>query len=100
VVGKGDSMGGKILHVLARHLLTVQKSIKAQVHSTTTETGRLAWLRSFRNLRHGTFLNGSQFKDLFVGSRGLAPSDLLRVVMAMTVALALDPIRLFELLSE
>ncbi|MBY0318306.1 MAG: hypothetical protein K2X72_06240 [Reyranella sp.] len=96
---KGDDVVGTMLRVQARHILTVQKSIRDQAHSATTEPDRLAWLRSYRNLRHGTFLDKNQFESLFVSARGLAPSDLTRVVMAMTIALALDPPALFDLLS-
>jgi hypothetical protein len=95
----GDQTVGTLLRVQARHLLRVQKAVRDQVRTTTTEESRLAWLRSYRNLRHGTFLSKNQFTNLFVGAKGVAPSDMARVVMAMTVGLCLDADRFLNLFA-
>jgi hypothetical protein len=92
-----DAVTSTLLRVQARHILCVHKAVRAQASAATSEAQRLEWLRSYRNLRHGTFLNRDQFGNLFVAAKGLAPSDLARVVMALLIGLAVDPNRVFDL---
>lgn len=86
-----DGVASQLLRTQARHILRVHKAVRDQAKTQTTEGRRLAWLRSYRNLRHGTFLGRDQFADLFIAAKGLVPSDLARVVMAMVLGLAIDP---------
>lgn len=94
-----EPIGATILRVHARHILRVQKAVRDQVPTPFTELERLGWLRSYRNLKHGTFLGGDQFTKLFVDAKGLAPSELIHVVMAMIFGLAVDPSAFFRLFS-
>jgi len=85
---KTDEVISLLLRVQARRILRVHQAVRDQAGGDTTEAQRLGWLRSYRNLRHGTFLGRDQFSDLFVTSKGLVPSDLARVTMALVIGLA------------
>lgn len=87
---KADEVTSLLLRVQARRILRVHQAVRDQAGGRTTEAQRLGWLRSYRNLRHGTFLGRDQFSDLFVTSKGLVPSDLARVTMALVLGLAID----------
>jgi hypothetical protein len=87
-----EPVQAKLLRVHARHILKVQQDVRSQMAAGTRsgEAARLEWLRSYRNLRHGPFLKGDQFSELFVVGKAWAPSDLLRMVTALVIGLALD----------
>lgn len=94
---KADEVTSLLLRVQARRILRVHQAVRDQAGGSTSEAQRLGWLRSYRNLRHGTFLGRDQFSDLFVASKGLVPSDLARVTMAMVLGLAIDPEKFLHL---
>ena len=89
-----------LLQVHARHLLKVQQDVRNQMAAGDGEADRLEWLRSYRNLRHGPFLKGNQFAELFVVGNAWAPSDLLRAVTAMVIGLSMDPDVFFHLICS
>ncbi|TAJ82890.1 hypothetical protein [Reyranella sp.] len=94
-----DAVASQLLRAQARRLLQVHRAVRNQAGAHTTEAQRLGWLRSYRNLRHGTFLERGQFSDLFVTSKGLVPSHLSGVTMAMVLGLAMDPEKFLYLVA-
>lgn len=74
-----------------RSIVTMHRSISKQMTGKPNEAERLAWLRSYRNLRHGTFLRSEQFRKLFIESHGKAPSMIGQVSRTLMMALCYAP---------
>jgi hypothetical protein len=69
----------------------MHKQVRSQSTSFKAEERRLAWLWSFRNLKHGTYLLRQQFDELFLESDGNFPSDLGSAVVGLVLALCWNP---------
>lgn len=95
----GDPGIAEVLRVQAWHVLQVHQAVRDQTGGALSELERLNWLRSYRNLKHGTFLHGDQFKNLFVKATGLAPSELMHVTMAVVIGFGIAPDSLLRLLA-
>lgn len=55
------------------------------------EGHRLERLRSLRNIRHGPFLRGSSFEELFEMSRGVVPDAIATLPLILTWGFILNP---------
>lgn len=67
------------------------RDLRIEALNSETEHDRLNRFRAQRNLRHGAFLNGDSFFDIFGHSRGDVPPVLPQVILHITLALAANP---------
>lgn len=77
-----------------RAFYNTHRHVRAEIGARgIREEDRLKWLRALRNLGHGSFLRGPQFRDLFLHSRGRTPPDLVTIPILLALALMSDPER-------
>ena len=90
----GKQVSPRVGDTIVRHakaIISTQKQIRDQNKGFHSEDQRLAWLWSYRNLRHGTFLGRQQFDALFVESKGDFPGAISLACIGLMVSLCWDP---------
>jgi hypothetical protein len=75
----------------------VHNHYREDMGDTASEAEILERIRQQRNLRHGTFLMGDQFRRLFGQTRGTVAEEVMMVAFLLTLTLALDPRRFLRL---
>jgi hypothetical protein len=82
-----DILGNTLKNVYA----ALHKHYSGGNANETEEDQILDGLYQQRNLRHGTFLRGDQFRTIFGKSKGTIPDEIVLVAVMLTLALALAP---------
>ena len=91
--------------ILKRVIETTYRSLHDELANDMPDHGedegrRLERLRILRNIRHGPFLHGSRFEELFEMSRGVVPDAIATLPLILTWGLILNPVEFMLFSAE
>lgn len=88
-----DRLAQALSQTVTRCFDDLHSYLGQQGAASSSEMARLDRLRSQRNVRHGAFLQGSQFEKLFLESHGNVPATLGSLSYLLVFGLLSDPKR-------
>lgn len=94
-----DHVAGVLVQMLNDVYEALYSHYREDMGATASEAEILDRIRQQRNLRHGTFLDRDQFRQLFGQTKGTVAEEIMMVAFLLTLVLALDPRRFLRLTS-